>query len=331
MAQTTPLENPAPLEVDDNADAGSLLDDGMSSTASITSSIIQYRRENGRTYHAYKDGKYVMPNDEQEQDRLDLQHNLFLLTFNNSLYLSPAGRDGQPPLRHVLDVGTGTGIWATDFADEFPEAQVTGVDLSPIQPGFTPPNVTFEIADVEDAWTFGVKFDFIYSRMMTASLADWPAFFKTSFENLAPGGWIELADIAPITSDDGTLTEDSATFQWVSTLLGGTKLINRPFDGAVKYKAQLGAQGFENVCHVLYKWPQNTWPKDAKYKELGAMTLENITSGLHGLSAGVYLRILGWSPEDLDVLLEKVKMELKDTKIHSYWPIYVTYGQKPKE
>ena len=38
----------------------------------------------------------------------------------------------------VLDVGTGTDIWAFDFADEHPEAQAIGVDLSPIQPKFVP-------------------------------------------------------------------------------------------------------------------------------------------------------------------------------------------------
>lgn len=33
-----------------------------------------------------------------------------------------------------LDIGTGTGIWAIDFADEHPETTVIGTDLSPIQP-----------------------------------------------------------------------------------------------------------------------------------------------------------------------------------------------------
>jgi hypothetical protein len=41
------------------------------STASVTSSIFAYEEENGRTYHAYKAGKYVMPNDEGEQERMD--------------------------------------------------------------------------------------------------------------------------------------------------------------------------------------------------------------------------------------------------------------------
>jgi methylase of polypeptide subunit release factors len=45
------------------------------------------------------------------------------------LYLAPI----EAPSK-VLDIGTGTGIWAMDFGDEFPEAEVIGTDISPIQP-----------------------------------------------------------------------------------------------------------------------------------------------------------------------------------------------------
>jgi methylase of polypeptide subunit release factors len=38
----------------------------------------------------------------------------------------------------ILDVGTGTGIWAIDAGDLFPSAEVIGVDLSPIQPNWMP-------------------------------------------------------------------------------------------------------------------------------------------------------------------------------------------------
>ena len=46
-------------------------------------------------------------------------------------------------------VGTGTGIWATKFANERPEATVLGTDLSPIQLDPVPQNCSFEIDGVE--------------------------------------------------------------------------------------------------------------------------------------------------------------------------------------
>ena len=141
-----------------------------------------------------KDGKYQYPNDETENDRLDLQHHLFSLTFDGKLFTAPIPKEKR--LHRVLDIGTGTGIWAIDFADTYPETKVLGVDLSPIQPSFVPPNLTFQIDDVEEPWTFSQQFDFIYSRMMIGSVADFPRLYRQCFDNLSNGGWIETLDIA---------------------------------------------------------------------------------------------------------------------------------------
>ena len=134
-AQTGLAHNPAAaLEVDDSELAGDeayATDDESSYTSSVTSSIRAYRQENGRTYHAYNDGSYLVPNDEAENDRLDFQHAIYLRTLGGKLHLAPIPGDVQ----NVLDIGTGTGIWAMDFADEHPSARVIGTDLSPIQPG----------------------------------------------------------------------------------------------------------------------------------------------------------------------------------------------------
>lgn len=259
------------IEIDDEESAtesvfGSVAE---SSTASITSSILKYRQENGRTYHAYKDGKYLYPNDYEEQLRLEMQHHLCLLTFDQELFLSPAGKNGHE-LRNVLDIGTGTGIWAVDFGNDFPSASVIGVDLSPIQSNYVPPNVSFQVFDVEEEWDFHVKFDFVYSRMMTGSLANWPHFIGQAYKSLAPNGWFEVCDLAPLTSDDGTLSENTAAKQWMDKIIAACNTINRPGDSISLVQKQMEECGFKNVHTVKLKWPQNTWPKESKFKELGA-------------------------------------------------------------
>lgn len=44
---------------------------------------------------------------------LDLQHHLFLLTLDGKLGLAPVS---QP--NYVLDIGTGTGIWAIEYGEK---------------------------------------------------------------------------------------------------------------------------------------------------------------------------------------------------------------------
>lgn len=70
-----------------------------------------------------------------------------------------------------------------DFADEHPSAQVTGVDLSPIQPSFVPPNCRFEVDNVNMAWTYPEdKFDFIHVRSLTGCVPDWVEFHKKAIK-----------------------------------------------------------------------------------------------------------------------------------------------------
>ncbi|KAL5600824.1 hypothetical protein FOVSG1_006854 [Fusarium oxysporum f. sp. vasinfectum] len=65
------------------------------------------------------------------------------------LGLAPPNLPGSN-VERVLDVGTGTGIWAIEFADDHPEAEVLGIDLSPIQPHLVPANLEFQIDDIDE-------------------------------------------------------------------------------------------------------------------------------------------------------------------------------------
>jgi len=120
-----------------------------------------------------------MPNDEIEQDRLDLYHHIFLMFLGGRLYTAPLD---TIQLSRILDVGTGTGIWAVDIADMHPEAEVVGNDLNPIQPSWVPSNVKFEVDDVEEEWTYKDNyFDYIHMRSLCGSIANWERLLRNAY------------------------------------------------------------------------------------------------------------------------------------------------------
>ena len=76
----------------------------------------------------------------------DLQHQLFRATLSDELFAAPV-KELEGGLHNVLDVATGTGIWAAEFgayfslfhprrsltintASQFPATNVIGTDLS---------------------------------------------------------------------------------------------------------------------------------------------------------------------------------------------------------
>lgn len=83
--------------------------DKLDGTESLISNLRVFSFENKRRYHKYEEGRYMLPNDDIEQDREDMKHAMIVHVCDGALHNAPL----RNPQR-ILDIGTGTGIWAME-------------------------------------------------------------------------------------------------------------------------------------------------------------------------------------------------------------------------
>lgn len=258
-----------------------------------------------------------------------MQHHIFRLTLGGNLFRAPISTKPQ----RVLDMGTGTGIWAIEFADAFPSAEVIGTDLSPIQPTWVPPNCKFYVDDMESEWLFrdGEKFDYIHGRGLGGAITDWARLYQQAFENLKPGGWIEMQEFegAVTSDDDPTLSNAPDLYRWQKLVDEAAVKIGKKFDVAHIHKQLLIDTGFEDVRDDIYKVPGGRWPQDRKLKELGTYQLEHFVDCVEPYTMAFFTRVLQWTTEDTQLLMAQVRKDFRNPENHLYAKFHFVYGRKP--
>ncbi|KAJ5952662.1 uncharacterized protein N7479_011075 [Penicillium vulpinum] len=299
------------------------------SNISFVSSVRDYSYENGRRYHAYRNGQYPFPNDEEEQDRLALLHHLFKLVTGGDLHRAPI--HASTP-RRILDIGTGTGEWALEMAEDYPQADIIGTDLSPIQPNWAPPNCRFFIDDAESDWAFspGEAFDYIHARSMNGGIGDWKRLLKQVYQHLKPGGWFEVQDFeVDVYSDDGTHERATAVTGWLELLRQAGKKFGKPMDISPKVARWMAEQGFANITDDIYKCPIGGWPKNRRYKEIGRVGKVAILEAVEPYTLALFTRVLGFTYQEAQDYMDKVRKQLMSNSHHFYTRFHFVYGQRP--
>ncbi|KAI7903928.1 S-adenosyl-L-methionine-dependent methyltransferase [Cokeromyces recurvatus] len=184
----------------------------------------------GRKYQNFNT-KYILPNDELEQDRLTQLHFIYKYLFsgnfsapvkdllsirqlkrNSGSSFSQWIQDVPPP--RVLDLACGNGTWILEMATEFPDSQFYGVDLSATYPTTIKPiNTHFSQYDIIQPNGLPYPdnyFDYIHMRQVYIcfSTDDWVTIMKEIKRLLKPGGYVEFRDMDPILINPGPITQN---------------------------------------------------------------------------------------------------------------------------
>ena len=276
------------------------------STRSLFESQAVFTEIHGRRYC----GEYYMPIDVIEQTRLLLFNDIYYELFNNRHTTVPL----QDPQK-ILDIGTGTGEWAMAMGEEYPAAEVIGVDIAKIQPDAPPLNVFFETDDAEREWTRAeVEFDLVHFRYMSGAFKDWREIYRETYRCLKPGGWIEVIDFNDHAEFLKYFGEDSEARRWITAIREGYRKSGRPRTAKHLEPGILAELGFTDVTCKTLLIPLGPWRDDKEGQTMGKHFLVATVAGTEAFGLRSLLE-LGWEYAEIKRMSNIVKDAMWETAL----------------
>jgi len=278
-----------------------------------------------------KSNSYTLPSHlDGDGRRLNEQHAIFRQLFASKLLTTDLPEDFSGT---VLDIGTGTGIWAAEFASTYPASTVLGIDLFAPSIAPVPTNCQFRVVNVEDdaGWDINIPdgtYDLIHTRLMVFALRDPRKFVKKCRRVLKAGGFVEFQE-----REDPYRTDDPSPVAQDTPLIRNSRLrmeaavkcgLHRNVAGQVP--GWMRELGFQGVQVAEYEIPIGTWMEDEEMKVIGARFEECTRWGVLGYSKSVFMKGLGWTEQQVLDNVEEAVQDIGNGKI--YMKILVIVGRK---
>jgi hypothetical protein len=110
--------------------------------------------------------------------------------------------------------------------------------------------------------------------------------------------------------------------EWGAQVCLAAENLGRPVTNSKNYGRYMHAAGFVDIVEKHFYWPLNPWPRGKKEKLVGMWAQQNLLDGVHAMSMALLTRGLGWSREQVELLLVGVRDDLRNRAVHSYIDLY---------
>jgi SAM-dependent methyltransferase len=247
-----------------------------------------------------------------ESNRFDFQHNMLKYILQGQNFLAPI----QSP-HSILDVGCGTGRWASEVARQFPSARVVGLDRIPPRQGESSLNYTFVEGNVLNSLAFENQvFDFVHMRLLYSAIPSlsWPIVLRELVRVTRVGGWVELIETASI-ENRGPAADLLNT--WIVE-----SYRNRGLDMTMGSRIGIMLQS-ASIPHVVQR--EIALPIGLHGGQLGKM-LEADVIGIFQESKPLVVSQGLASGQEYDAVVREWRLEAEHRSM--LFPFYVAFGQR---
>lgn len=241
-------------------------------------------QKNGQIYAVYHNKINLLPCDKQEQDCLDIFHELFAVIQHNCGLPHASCSTGNA---WFLDLGCRTGFRAIDSAKRYPNSYVLGVDIIATQPPnhflncefSTPFDFEWNWVKQEDLWNL------IHLQLGCGGMSDWPSVYHQANAHLHPSDWFEQLKIDFEPCCDNSSLNGMTLPYWYQQLKKATEKLGHPLAHSFhETVAELCKAGFAEILHSCIKLLLSPWHLDVWSRNIGCWYNLTITQSIKTLS-----------------------------------------------
>ncbi|KAI9010354.1 hypothetical protein CLU79DRAFT_722930 [Phycomyces nitens] len=272
----------------------------------------------GRKFHQTLGSSYLLPCDEEEINRLHLQHFMVRFAIQGN-YLAPVSDVLRQGAR-VLDVGCGPGSWTMEIAGEYPKSTVVGIDINNMFPrDIKPGNCEFYNCNILQGLPFNTgSFDYVFMRGVALGVEEskWAPLIAELVRVLKPGGWVELVEADSEMHRVGPITHKYN--QFLLDLMASCQM--DPRAGQRLKEKLIDHGGLVNTTTKFISCPGGQWAG-----KLGQLTLQSWKAYYQALKPHICLAGMA-TAENYDNRLQACWREADEYK--TFENVHFAYAQK---